>query len=138
MRFVMNLHFEPETDSESDEHEIIDSVRNTIEDMQPIIAGIGARIEGLQQKLDSCDDLLNKMVSPKTQAFKDFWEHMHFPPAVPFQTVFLSLLSKAESLDIDTRVVRFGKCDADRFAKGVRNHTIFSLIPVVVEGVTLL
>ena len=134
----MNLHFEPQSDSESDEHEIIDSVRNTIEDMQPIIARIGARIEGIQDKLDVYNsDLLDKMVSPKTDAFKDFWEHMHFPPTVPFQTVFLSLLSKTESLDMDTRVVRFGKCDADRFAKGIRNHTIFSLIPIVIEGVTL-
>ena len=135
----MNLHFEPQSDSESDEHEIIDSVRNTIEDMQPVIARIGARIEGLQQKLDEADgDLLNKMVGPRTEAFKDFWDYMHFPPTVPFQTVFLSLLSKAESLDMDTRVVRFGKCDADRFAKGIRNHTIFTLIPIVIEGVTLL
>lgn len=133
----MNLHFEPQSDS--DEHEIIDSVRNTIEDMQPIIARIGARIEGIQDKLDVySNDLLDKMVSPRTDAFKDFWEYTHFPPTVPFQTVFLSLLSKAESLDMDTRVVRFGKCDADRFAKGIRNHTIFSLIPIVVEGVTLL
>jgi len=134
----MNLHFEPQSDSESDEHTIIESVRNTIEDMQPVIARIGARIEGLQQKLDENDDPLNKMVGPRTEAFKDFWDYMHFPPTVPFQTVFLSLLSKAESLDMDTRVVRFGKSDADRFAKGIRNHTIFSLIPIVVEGVTLL
>ena len=139
MRLVMNLHFEPQSDSESDEHEIVDSVMNTIENMQPIIEGIGAKIEGIQKRLEGCDDdLLNKMVGPRTEAFKDFWDYMHFPPTVPFQTVFLSLLSKAESLDMDTRVVRFGKCDADRFAKGIRNHTIFSLIPIVIEGVTLL
>jgi hypothetical protein len=139
MKFVMNIQFEPESVSESseDEYEIVGAVRNAIEDMQPVIEGIGAKIEGIKQKLED-GDLLNKMVAPRTEAFKDFWEYMSFEPTVPFQTVFLSLLSKAESLDMDTRTVRFGLCDAERFAKGIRNHTIFTLIPVVIEGVTLL
>jgi hypothetical protein len=138
MKLVMNIQFEPASESDSgDEHEIIDSVKNAIEAMQPVIEGIGAKIEGIGAKILD-DDLLNKMVSPRTDAFKDFWGDMLFEPAVPFQTVFLAILSIAESLDMNTRVVRFGVCDAERFAKGIRNHTIFSLIPIVIEGVTLL
>jgi hypothetical protein len=140
MKLVMNIQFEPGSTSESDsgdEHEIIDSVRNAIEAMQPVIEGIGAKIEGIGAKILD-DDLLNKMVSPRTAAFKDFWDDMSFEPAVPFQSVFLAILSIAESLDMNTRVVRFGVCDAERFAKGIRNHTIFSLIPIIIDGVTLL
>jgi hypothetical protein len=144
MKLVMNIKFDPiETESSDssleDDDDMLDTFKNSIEEMQPIIDGIGKKIEGLQKKLDGYeDDLLNKMVSPKTDAFKDFWEHHAFPPTVPFKTVFLTILAMAESLDMPTRSIRFNKSDADRFAKGIRGHTIFTLIPIIIDGVTLL
>lgn len=140
----MNIKFDPmETESSDssseDDYDMLDTFKNSIEEMQPVIEGIGKKIEGIQKRLEGYeDDLLNKMVSPKTDEFKDFWEHNAFPSEVPFKTVFLRILSMAESLDMATRSIRFNKSDADRFAKGIRSHTIFSLIPIIINGVTLL
>jgi len=140
----MNIKFDPmeaeSSDSSSeDDYDMLDTFKNSIEEMQPVIDGIGKKIEGIQKKLEGYeDDLLNKMVSPKTDEFADFWEHNAFPPSVSFKTVFLRILSMAESLDMSTRSIRFNKSDADRFAKGIRSHTIFTLIPIIIDGVTLL
>ena len=132
----MNIQFEPADDSDED---VIDTFRNTIENFQPIVEDIDARIQGLAKKLEGYeDDLLNKLVSPRSDQFKDLWIYKEFPPAVPFQTVFKTVLSMAESLDLKTRTVRFTKEVADRFANGVRNHSIFALITIVIAGTDLM
>jgi len=138
----MNIKFEAVevSESESDlDEDLLDEFRSSIEDMQPVINGIESRIEDIQKKLEGYeDDLLNKMVKPVSPEFKAFWAAKFFPPAVPFQTVFLTILSMAESLDLKTRSVRFNKSDADRFAKGIRSHSIFTLIPIIIAGTDLL
>jgi archaellum component FlaC len=143
MKFVMNIQFKPpelsESESESEDEELMECIKNTIEDFQPIVEEIGDRIDGIKTKLEGYeDDLLNKMVTPVSPEFKAFWASKCLSPAVPFQTVFLTILSMAESLDLQTRAVRFNKDDADRFAKGVRSHSIFTLIPIIIAGTSLL
>jgi len=119
--------------------EVLDSFKDAIEEMQPMIDDIEKRIKKIKKSLEGREEtLMNKMVSPRTDEFKDFWKYRQLPPMVPFQTVYLNLLSIAESLDLETRTVRLNKLDADRFAKGIRNHTIFSLIPIIIDGVTVL
>lgn len=119
--------------------EVLDGFKDAIEEMQPIIDDIEKKINKIKKSLEGREEtLMNKMVSPRTDEFKDFWKYRQFPPMVPFQTVYLNLLSIAESLDLETRTVRLNKSDADRFAKGIRNHTIFSLMPIIIDGVTIL
>ena len=133
----MNIQFEPVEDSSDDD--VMDTFKNTVENFQPIVEDIDTRIQGLAKKLEGYEEtMLTKMVSPRSDQFKDLWTYKEFPSKVPFKTVFKTVLSMAESLDLETRTVRFSKEIADRFANGVRNHSIFALITVVIAGTDLI
>jgi hypothetical protein len=109
-------------------------ITNSVETLMPIVDSLQSDLENIYEKLKtSTTSWLERPAVPMTDAMKKAWIHHELPQNASLHNLFRKMLSKARTLDLESRTIYFSERDADALSR--ESMTVFELLHLLIDSV---